>query len=152
MDPVTALGIATTAFKVIKKSIELGKEIQGVNKELGQWYGAVADIRAGHYNTKGRFKNVEETALDTYLAMKEAADMEYQLRNMLVGKYGVGAWEDLQRIQAEIYKQRQLDAIKRRDQLKMYGEIAAAAVLGLIAIGIVVWFGYMILNYRGPHY
>ena len=152
MDPVTALGIATTAFKVIKKTIELGKEIQGVNKELGQWYGAVADIRAGHYNTKGRFKNVEETALDTYLALKEAEDMEYQLRNMLVGKYGLGAWEDLQKIQAEIYRQRQLDAIKRQDQIKMYVEIGAAVVLGLIAVGIVVWFGYMILNFHQPRY
>ena len=141
MDPITALGIATTAFKVIKKTIELGKEIQGVNKELGQWYGAVADIRAGHYSTKGRFKNVEETALDTYLAMKEAADMEYQLKNMLTGK-----------IQAEIYRQRQLDAIKRRDQIKMYTEIGFSIFLLLVTISILGWFGYMLLNYRTPHY
>jgi hypothetical protein len=152
MDPVTALGIATTAFKVIKKTIELGKEIQGVNKELGQWYGAVADIRAGHYKTQGRFKNVEETALDTYLAMKEAADMEYQLKNMLTGKYGLGAWEDLQKIQAEIYKQRQLDAIKRQDQIKMYTEIGVSVVLVLLALGIIGWFGYMLLNFHQPRY
>jgi hypothetical protein len=152
MDPITALGIATTAFKVIKKTIELGKEIQGVNKELGQWYGAVADIRAGHYSTRGRFKNVEETALDTYLAMKEAADMEYQLKNMLTGKYGLSAWEDLQKIQAEIYRQRQLDAIKRRDQIKMYTEIGFSIFLLLVTISILGWFGYMLLNYRTPHY
>jgi hypothetical protein len=152
MDPITALGIATTAFKVIKKTIELGKEIQGVNKELGQWYGAVADIRAGHYNTKGRFKNVEETALDTYLAMKEAADMEYQLKNMLTGKYGLSAWEDLQKIQAEIYRQRQLDAIKKRDQIKMYTEIGFSIFLLLVTISILGWFGYMLLNYRTLHY
>lgn len=52
IDPVTAIGLATTAFNGIKKAIETGKEISDMGTQLGQW--AQSQIRFGFCTPKGK--------------------------------------------------------------------------------------------------
>ena len=44
IDPVSAYAAATAAYKGVKMLINAGREIEDVSKQLGAWYGAVADI------------------------------------------------------------------------------------------------------------
>ncbi len=44
IDPVTAFAAANAAFKGVKMLVGAGREMQDVSKQLGMWYGAVADI------------------------------------------------------------------------------------------------------------
>ena len=41
MDPVTALGVATTAFNTIKKGFSLGKDAQSMMSDVGKWMSAI---------------------------------------------------------------------------------------------------------------
>ena len=44
IDPVTALGVATTAFNAIKTGFQAGRDVEGMAGDLSRWMGAVSDI------------------------------------------------------------------------------------------------------------
>ena len=76
MDPVTALATATSAFKVIKKGFEVGRDLESMYKDVGRWMGAVSDINHAESLAKNPplFKkifagsSVEEEALNAFAA------------------------------------------------------------------------------------
>lgn len=134
MDPITAIGIATTAYSAIKKGFEVGKEVESMAGDLGRWMNAINAVKTSHSKAKGRrFGSVEEEALETFAAKKKAEQMENDLRNFIVGQYGVNAWQDIIRIQAELrkkQKEEQMRLAEKRDQL----------VYNLFMFGIIVLF------------
>ena len=140
MDPVTLLAAATTSYNILKKGIAAGKEIESMAGDLGRWMGAIQNIKTQHSIAKSRrFGSVEEEALESFAALKKAEQMENELRNFVIGHYGMNAWQQILRLQAEIRKRRQREEIERQqfiDDLIIWGLIA-----GLIAItlGGVIW-------------
>ena len=134
MDPITAIGIATTAYSAIKKGFQVGKEVESMAGDLGRWMNAINDVKTGHNKAKGRrFGPVEEEALETFAAKKKAEQMENDLRNFIVGQYGVNAWQDIIRIQADLRKKQkeaELLAAQKRDEL----------IYNLFILGIIVLF------------
>jgi hypothetical protein len=115
MDPVTALATATSAFKVIKKGFEVGRDLESMYKDVGRWMGAVSDISHAESLAKNPplFKkifagsSVEEEALNAFAAKKKAQSMEDELRSYINLAYGPDSWNELLRMQAEIRKRRQ---------------------------------------------
>lgn len=134
MDPITAIGIASTAYNAIKKGFEVGKEVESMAGDLGRWMNAINAVKTSHSKAKGRrFGSVEEEALETFAAKKKAEQMENDLRNFIVGQYGVNAWQDIIRIQADLRKKQkeaELLAAQKRDEL----------IYNLFIIGIIVLF------------
>ena len=134
MDPITAIGIATTAYSAIKKGFQVGKEVESMAGDLGRWMNAINDVKTGHNKAKGRrFGSVEEEALETFAAKKKAEQMENDLRNYIVGQYGMNAWQDIIRIQADLRKKQkeaELLAAQKRDEL----------IYNLFILGIIVLF------------
>jgi|TARA_R110001592_G_scaffold152823_1_gene380668 hypothetical protein len=121
MDPVTAIGIATTAYKTIVSGFKVGKQVESMSKDLGRWMGAIQAVKEGHKKKKSRsFGSVEEEALETFAAVKEAERMERELRNFVNLSHGPNAWNEVLRIQAQIRKEKK-EAIleERRKQRKM---------------------------------
>ena len=45
MDPVTALGVATTAFNTIKKGFSIGKDAQSMMSDVGRWMSAIESVK-----------------------------------------------------------------------------------------------------------
>jgi hypothetical protein len=87
MDPISAIGIATTAYNAIKRGFKVGKEIEGMSKDLGRWMGAIQDVKEGHNKAKGRtFGSVEEEALESFAALKKAQQMENELMVLMLGQ------------------------------------------------------------------
>src|SRR5210317_1928387 len=134
MDPITAIGIATTAYSAIKKGFQVGKEVESMTADLGRWMNAINDVKTSHSKAKGRrFGSVEEEALETFAAKKKAEQMENDLRNFIVGQYGVNAWQDIIRIQGELRKKQkeaEIIAAKKRDEL----------IYNLFIVGLIVLF------------
>jgi hypothetical protein len=134
MDPITALTVATAAYNTIKKGFQVGKEVESMAGDLGRWMNAINAVKTSHSKAKGRrFGSVEEEALETFAAKKKAEQMENDLRNFIVGQYGVNAWQDIIRIQADLRKKQkeaELLAAKQRDEL----------IYNLFIIGLVVLF------------
>ena len=134
MDPITAIGVATTAYSAIKKGFQVGKEVESMAGDLGRWMNAINAVKTSHSKAKGRrFGSVEEEALETFAAKKKAEQMENDLRNFIVGQYGMNAWQDIIRIQADLRrKQKEAEqlAAQKRDEL----------IYNLFIVGIIVLF------------
>ena len=86
---------------------------------------------------------MDEQALDTFAALKKAEKMELDLKNFLIANYGFTAWSDLQKIQADLRKQKLEE--KRRKQ-KRVEQIMEMLGLGFVTLlltamvgGLVAW-------------
>ena len=52
IDPVTALATATSAFSMIKKGFEVGRDVESMGADLGRWMGAMSDLKKAEEYTK----------------------------------------------------------------------------------------------------
>jgi len=149
MDPISAIAAATTAYNAIKKGFKVGKEIEGMSKDLGRWMGAIQEVKEGHNKAKGRsFGSVEEEALESFAALKKAQQMESELRQFVNFNYGHNAWNEVIRIQVDIRKKKKeaLEEAKRK-QAKMIENIILG-VLVVFFLGAVGFVLYLILSVR----
>ena len=149
MDPISAIAAATTAYNAIKKGFKVGKEIEGMSKDLGRWMGAIQEVKEGHTKAKGRsFGSVEEEALESFAALKKAQQMEHELRQFVNFNYGHNAWNEVIRIQVDIRKKKKeaLEEAKRK-QAKMIENIILG-VLVVFFLGAVGSVLYLILSVR----
>ncbi len=147
MDPVTAFGVATTAYKTIVAGFKVGKQVESMSKDLGRWMGAIQAVKEGHSKKKNRmFGSVEEEALETFAMKKKAIAMENELRNFVNLNYGPNAWNEVIHIQAEIRKQKkeaQLEAQRRQRQIV---ENTIIGGLVLMFIFFVVYVVYLVMT------
>ena len=146
MDPISAIGVATTAYNAIKRGFQVGKEIEGMSKDLGRWMGAIQQVKEGHNKAIGRsFGSVEEEALESFAALKKAQQMENELRTFVNLNYGPNAWNEVIRIQVNIRKKKK-EAIEeaKRKQAQMIENIILGVLL-LFFLGSVGAVLYLIL-------
>ncbi len=143
LDPISVLGIATTAFNTLKKGFELGKDAESMIKDVGRFMHSVDDIKNAHKSKKkGKIGSVEEESLETYVALKKAKQMEDELRNFMNANYGLNAWNDILRIQARLRKERKeaiLKAKREREKLIMYVLIAVGGLCSLWVVFYIIW-------------
>jgi len=157
IDPVTAIGVATTAFNAIKSGFQAGRDIEGMAGDLSRWMGAVSDIKkAEELNQKPPlFKklfasgSVEEEALQTLMAKKKAEDMREQLKNIIMFSRGTAAWDELLRTEADIRKKRQKMIYDQEERRRKIFEWIALGVLGVMITGFIVFLFYLYLSTRG---
>lgn len=143
MDPITILAGIKTAHATVKMALSAGKELHEMAKEVSAVMNGVADLtKLMHAPPKGWHKSgsAEELALKAFTARMEAGDLEREIRSQIVGKYGVKAWEQIQREVVAIRKAQrraaEIAAIKRAQDI----EIAMAIGLALLTTSLVVWF------------
>ena len=157
IDPVTALGVATTAFNAIKSGFQAGRDVEAMGADLGRWMGAVSDIKKSEeLNQKPPlFKklfasgSVEEEALQTLMAKKKAEDMRDQLKNIIMFSRGHGAWEELLRTEADIRKKRQKMIYDQEERWRVIWEWVGITVLVVLGVGFVGFLFYLYLSTRG---
>ena len=152
IDPITlgtAVTVATQTYGQIKKLIQTGKDIEEMSDTLGKWMGAVSDIdninkNSNNPSTFDKLFNgsVEEVAMNSYSAKIKVQKQREELKNWLVGHYGLQAWENLLKEEGRIRKARQEAIYAREEQRKMirdYTIIGLALLIGLGAVGWMVW-------------
>lgn len=155
LDPVSALAIATSAYKVIKRGIEMGRELEDMGGQLSTWFGAVADVKSAEEEAKDPplFKklisseSVEQQALQALIARKKIEQQERELRELIVWRWGTEEYTAMMRDRARI-KDTRAKAIQnqRRKMRKLIANILTIAVI-LSLVGIIVAFGIgIILN------
>ena len=147
MDPVTAFGVATTAYKTIVAGFKVGKQVESMSKDLGRWMGAIQAVKEGHSKKKNRmFGSVEEEALETFAMKKKAIAMENELRNFVNLNYGPNAWNEVIRIQAEIRKQKKEAELEAQRKQRQVVENTIIGGLVLTFIFFVVYVIYLIMT------
>ena len=147
MDPVTAFGVATTAYKTIVAGFKVGKQVESMSKDLGRGMGAIQTVKEGHNKKKSKvFGSVEEEALETFAMKKKAIEMENELRTFVNMNYGPNAWNEVLRIQAEIRrkkKEAELEA-KRIQRQKIENAVIGGCVLFFIFF--IIYIVYLVMS------
>mgnify|MGYP000355523797 FL=1 len=152
IDPLTlsaAVTGATTAYNAIKKAISVGKEIEDMSSELGRWMSAVSDVDNVHRNANSPSTfdklfngSIEQVAIESFSAKKKLSKQREELRNFLIGNYGLQAWDDLIKEEGRIRKARQEAIYAKEEQQRMirdYSIMGIASLVGLGALGWMIW-------------
>ena len=152
LDPITlsaAVSGATAAYNGIKKAIMMGREIEDLSGQLSTWMKACSDVdninkNASNPSVMDKIFNgsVEQVAIESFASKKKLAKQREELRNFLIGNYGLQAWDDLIRQEGRIRRQRQemvYEAAARKKQIREFTIVGVAVFIGLAAIGWMVW-------------
>ncbi len=150
MDPLSALATATTAFNLIKKGFQAGRDVESMYGDIGKWMGAVSDV--GHAEKMAKnpplFKklfngsSVEQEAMDAFAAKKKAEAMEDELRTWINMVHGPNAWSDLLKMQAKIRKERQEQLYAQQELRKNVMNVIGVILLSIVfvtAVVIMIW-------------
>lgn len=143
IDPVTAVGLATSAFNAIKHGISVGRDLQDMTGQLSKWGQAFSDFNYAEEKTKNppwySFKGSdEETALEIFAQKRKMEEMRKEIKNFISWNYGPSAWEEVLAIEAQMRKKRK-EELYRKEELKRsiieytVGILAAASGVAILA-------------------
>jgi len=149
IDPVTAVGLATSAFNAIKHGISVGRDIQDMTGQLSKWGQAFSDFNYAEEKTKNPpiWKSLatgqDNTAIEIFAHRKKMEEMRKEIKSHISLYYGPSAWEEVLRIEAEMRRQRKEEAY-RKQEIKdtiinwIIGILAFLSGLGIL--GMVLYF------------
>lgn len=141
MDPVTALGVASTAFNTLKKGFALGKDAQSMMSDIGKWMNAIESVRNPKKKKYKKVGNVEQEALDEFAAKKKADAMETELKNYIIATFGMNSWNELLRIQGQIRKRRKMEEeFQRKQRQDIINAIIVFVGIGIGGVGLLFAF------------
>lgn len=139
MDPVTAVAIASSAFKAIKGMVDAGRDVEDTLGQLGKWYGAVSDFNEAKRLSENPplFKklfnstSVEEEAITIYAQNKKIAQQERELRELLTWHYGPDGYKELVELRRKIRAQREKTVYlqSRRRKAFLWNSITVSSIL-----------------------
>jgi hypothetical protein len=148
IDPITAAGIATSAFNAIKHGISVGRDLQDMTGQLSQWGKAFSDFNYAEEKSKNppwySFKGSdEETALEIFAQKKKMENMRKEIKSYISWHYGPSAWEEVLSIEAKMRKQRK-EELYRKEELKRqiieWTVGILVSVLGAAILAFIFWF------------
>ena len=148
MDPFTAMAAATSAYKGIKKAVEVGKDISSMGKTLGQWSKAVSDLDFLEQQSKKPpiykyFSDNQATALEIWTQKQKMSEMREELKTHISWTYGPSAWREIVKIEGE-QRKAQRDAVYAKKEFVdncINGVlITILAVSGIGLAAVVIYF------------
>lgn len=134
------LATAVAAFSAVKAGIKIGKDAQSLFKDVAKAWGAIEAVKNNHNKAKNSVKNklmsVEEEAMETFIAKKQAEDMEKQLREIVLATRGIGGWQELLRMRADVARERKEAERKAKIQAEENFEqiMIALGVVSVVAL------------------
>jgi len=154
MDPITAITAATTAFNIIKKGFDMGKDIEGMYGDMGRWMGAISDVNQANKVAKNPplFKklfagsSIEEDAMNAFAAKKKAEAMEDELRSYVNMVYGPNSWNEILRMQAKIRKQRQEQIYAQQEMQSFIINVIAIILASLVGVSAIVGLIWLLMQ------
>ena len=115
MDPFTAMAAATSAYKGIKKAIDVGRDISSMGSTLSSWSKAVSDLdfleqKAQKPPMYKMFTNTQSDALEIWTQKQKLKEMREELKEYISFVYGPSAWREIVKIEGE-QRKAQRDAV-----------------------------------------
>ncbi len=149
MEPIS---VAMAAFTAVKTGVKLGKDAQSLYKDVAKMWGAIEQVKGDHSKSKGSIKNkfmsVEEEAMETFIAKKKAEDLEKQLREIIIYTRGVGGWQELIRMRADISRKRKEAEKLARVKFEKNVEIVAITGMSILIFCALSWLGWLFYQSR----
>jgi hypothetical protein len=135
VDPLTLLAAAKVSFEALKAGIAVGKELQGMAKDLGSLFDSIAAITRVAADPKGSLiagKSAQQIAMEAYAAKAEADSMMEELKNHFIGEFGIAAWDQVLSHTTQIKKDMKaaaLEAEKEQEELMHTIAVWGSAIL-----------------------
>lgn len=146
MDPLSS---AMAAYAALKAGIKAGQDLSQLGAEIGKLWSGIDEVKHNFQKAKNSpFRTAEEEAMSEFVAKKQAEDLEYNLREIVIHTRGISGWQELLRLRADIYKKRKeakARAARERDELieLTLTIIAVVAALAIITgLGAIAWTEY----------
>lgn len=153
MDPITLLAAAKVSFEALKSGIAVGKELQGMAKDLGSLFDSIAAITRVAADPKGSLtsgKSAQQVAMEAYAAKAEADQMMADLKNHFVGEFGLAAWDQVVAATTQIKKDQRAAALQaQKEHEEMMNGFATAmlfVVLLIVFLSLVIFGFYVLLR------
>ena len=151
IDPLSALGMATAAYRGIKSAIDTGKELSDMAGTLNQWATSISDLDFAHRQAENppMFKKlfgasqIEQNALEVWGHKQKAKEMRDELKGYISFFYGPSAWDEIVAIEAKMRKERKaaIYAAEERKQAILEWIVGLlAAVSGAALLGLIIYF------------
>ena len=151
IDPVSAIGMATAAYRGIKSAIDTGKELSDMAGTLNQWATSISDLDFAHRQAENppMFKKIfgssqiEQNALEVWGHKQKAKEMREELKSYISFFYGPSAWDEIVNIEAKMRKQRK-EAVYAAEERKqailefVVGTLAALTAAAILGVAIYV--------------
>jgi GrpB-like predicted nucleotidyltransferase (UPF0157 family) len=138
IDPISAVAMATSAYKTIQKMVELGRDVDDTLGQVGKWYSAVSDFNEAKKQAENpplfkkvfNGKSVEQEALDVYMHEKKIAKQEKELRDLLRLTYGPEGYKELldMRKKIKLQRERAVYAQARKRKALVWNSISISVI------------------------
>ena len=140
-----AISLASQAFSAIKKSVELGREVEDIAGYFGTFFDAKDQLAAASQYDKNQpmvkklfaGNSVEAQALEITAARHKMAALGKELREDLLYTGQVGFYEDMMKERRNIRAARLREAARKAESKRLWTDIIAL-VLGGTLIAFVV--------------
>ncbi|MEL0119941.1 MAG: hypothetical protein VXB01_13465 [Opitutae bacterium] len=143
MEPIST---AIAAVSAIKAGVQMGKDIGLMTREIGQLWNSIDKVKDDHNKKKSSmFTTVEEEALATFTAKKQAEDLENQLREIVIATRGFNGWQELIKLRTEIRKKRQDEAKEKARKRRQTLEIIAGSIVIIFGLGGLILFAMWLI-------
>jgi len=150
IDPVSALATASSAFSLIKKGFEVGRDIEQMAGDISRWMSAMSDLSEAEHQAKNppifkklfAGKSVEQEAIEIFAAKKKAEKMREELRQYISWTMGQSAWDELIRMEGQIRKQRQETLYAQSRRRRKFIEISA--IILTLGVGAALLFTFIL--------
>ena len=154
IDPVTAVGLATSAFNILKQGISAGKDIQEMSGTLAKWGSAFSDFQYAEDKTKNPpfYKMMSDNsanAIEIFAQKKKMEAMRKEIKDHISWTYGPSAWEEVLSIEAEMRRIRKDQAYKKQEAIDNAINFVVGSVIFLVAGAGVVTGMYYLGRYQG---
>ena len=154
IDPITAVGLATSAYNAIKQGIAVGRELQDITGQLGQWGKACSDFAFAEEQIKNppwyKFKGSDtHSAIEIFAQRKKMSEMRNEIKSFISFQYGPSAWDEVLQIEAQMRKKRKEEIYRKEEFKRALIEWTVGILVGLAGITGLVVVGYFLLKQQG---
>ena len=149
IDPITAVGLATSAFNILKQGISAGKDIQEMSGTLAKWGSAFSDFQYAEEKAKNppfykMMSDNSSSAIEIFAQKKKMEAMRTEVKNHISFVYGPKAWEEVLQIEGEMRRIRKAEAYKKQEMIDNAINFVVGSVIFIIAgAGVITGFYYL---------
>ena len=151
IDPVTAIGLATAAYKGLKSAISTGKDLHDMAGTLQQWATSMSDLDFAHRQAENppMFKKmfgaskVEQNALEVWGHKQKAKEMREELRSHISLYYGPSAWKEIVAIESQMRVERKAAVYAAEEKKQMIIEWTVGILIMGVGVGVLGFVGYL---------
>ena len=154
IDPISAVAVATSAYKTITAMLSAGREVEDTLGQLGKWYGAIADFNEAKRQAENPplFKklfyssSIEQEAMNMFIQERKIKAQEKDLRELLTFCFPGDAYKELTDMRRKIKDQREKTQYKQIRQRQAFVANAINCILIVVLSAFTYGIFSMIIN------